>query len=77
MDIFTASEIAYKNGFKKGQEYVVPVAIWEFEESDGYGNKKPFCSNCKTYRLFSWGDWVKCKYCPECGAKIIIDCRGS
>lgn len=71
MDIFTATETAYKNGYKKGLQDTIPTATWEFSIPDQNGNKKPNCSNCGEYHLTTWSDWRNCKFCPECGAKIL------
>jgi predicted RNA-binding Zn-ribbon protein involved in translation (DUF1610 family) len=47
------------------------IAKWNFNEPDTHGNKKPYCSNCGEYHLSSWSDYTRCKYCPNCGAKMI------
>ena len=38
---------------------------WEKAE-----NIKPKCSACGEYHLFAWTDYMKCNYCPNCGAKM-------
>jgi hypothetical protein len=43
---------------------------WEFTEPDQHGNRKPKCSVCGTYNLAYFSDYGKCKYCPNCGAKM-------
>lgn len=50
----------------------VPVvhARWMFHDPDQHGNRKPYCSHCHEYHLTSWSDYVRCKVCPNCGAKM-------
>ena len=50
----------------------VPVvhARWMFHDPDQHGNRKPYCSHCHEYHLTSWSDYVRCKVCPNCGARM-------
>lgn len=50
----------------------VPVihGRWKYHDPDQHGNRKPYCSNCGEYHLTSWSDYVRCKICPNCGAKM-------
>lgn len=45
-------------------------AEWKFDKPDKYGNKKPYCGNCREYHLGYWSDFAHCNYCPNCGAKM-------
>lgn len=69
MDIYTATELAYNNGYEKGYNDGVStvrgVAKWIIS-SDGY---YPYCSNCKT----DPGGGRLSKFCPECGFSMIGD----
>lgn len=52
-------------GYRKQSE-----GEWKFNAPDKHGNKKPYCTNCGEYHLGHWSDYVRCKYCPNCGAKM-------
>jgi hypothetical protein len=43
---------------------------WVLDKPDEYGNRKPKCSVCGEYHLYSWSDYTRCNYCPHCGAKM-------
>lgn len=51
-------------------EDIRPKEEWLLSEMDFYGNRKPICNVCKEYSLYSWNDYKKCKFCPNCGAKM-------
>ena len=51
-------------------EDIRPKGEWLLSEMDFYGNRKPICNVCKEYPLYSWNDYKKCKFCPNCGAKM-------
>lgn len=55
----------YNAGYRKQSE-----GEWKFNAPDKHGNKKPYCTNCGEYHLGHWSDYVRCKYCPNCGAKM-------
>ena len=56
----------------------VPVVHgrWMFHDPDQHGNRKPYCSHCHEYHLTSWSDYVVCKVCPNCGAKMDGGAKG-
>lgn len=43
---------------------------WEKNEPDKHGNRKPKCSECGEYPLSWWSEYIRCSYCPNCGAKM-------
>lgn len=45
---------------------------WVLDPPDANGDRKPRCSRCGRYTLSHYGDYVKCHFCPECGAKLSI-----
>ena len=53
---------------------VAPVVhgewIMVFDANETHENRKPKCSVCGEYHLTYWSDHAKCKYCPNCGAKM-------
>lgn len=65
MDMYTATEQAYKNGYAKGYEEgkknAVVHAKWEYYQmpSGIYGIR---CTHCKGH------NGLMRKFCPECGA---------
>ena len=59
------ADAIYESGYRKRR-----LGKWEFSDQDNNGNKKPHCSSCGEYHLSSWGDYNKCKYCPNCGANM-------
>ena len=44
-----------------------PVRHGRWERGDNF---KPKCSVCGEFHLYAWPDHKKCKYCPNCGAKM-------
>ena len=46
---------------------VAPVRHGRWEKAE---NLKPKCSACGEYHLYAWPDYIKCNYCPNCGAKM-------
>lgn len=76
MDKYTATEVAYKNGYEAGYKKAIKenhnlVAHWEIDE-DG----DEYCSNCGQYMPDSLPKAVaicsiEVDYCFSCGAKIV------
>jgi hypothetical protein len=78
------SYFRHSSDFDDGVEFIlekldtIPVADvqpvrhgkWVLDKPDEYGNRKPKCSVCGEYHLYSWSDYTRCNYCPQCGAKM-------
>lgn len=66
MDIYSATEEAYKRGYEDGKRDAVVHGRWINTE------EKPHliyrCSECGD--KWSYGVMLHCKYCPNCGAKM-------
>lgn len=62
MDIYSATEQAYKNGYENGKRDAVVHGRWIPPE---YPNFLSTCSICG-----SQGLTLKYNYCPICGAKM-------
>lgn len=67
MDIYDATEIAYKNGYEQGMKDAVKHGRWIFETTNGREHMK--CSNC----LKSQTPTGVFAYCPNCGAKMDLE----
>lgn len=74
MDIYDATEIAYKNGYEQGLKDAVKHGRWVLGYVEpGYftpgGNRPWICSECG--KIESWSlDKPKTNYCSGCGAKM-------
>lgn len=66
MDIYTASEISYKNGYSAGQKdfYETHKACW-IEKSDNLLHSSMECSHCH----FEVDDTSS--FCPNCGFLMV------
>ena len=67
MDIYDATEIAYKNGYEQGMKDAVKHGKWIFKTINGREHMK--CSNC----LKSQTPTGVFTYCPNCGAKMDLE----
>ena len=63
MDIYTATEEAYKKGYEAGKRDAVIHATWEYyrQPSGTHGLR---CTNCKER------NGLKKPFCPHCGAQM-------
>ena len=78
MDIYIATEEAYKKGYEAGKRDAVVHGRWLYDSGSG----KHFCSACDEFALFfrkdRWavGELYECfltDYCPNCGARMDLE----
>ena len=67
MNEYSATEIAYHNGFKDGKNHAVRHAYWK-DDCDGYKD----CSYCGYEHpiLDHRGYSVEDRFCPHCGSMM-------
>ena len=66
MDNYTATELAYKNGYEQGKKDAVKHGFWKQEPPIVLGGVTwNFCSICGSSQGTKWMN-----YCPNCGAKM-------
>lgn len=66
MDIYSATEEAYKRGYEAGKRDAVAHGRW-IEHMNKF-----ICTNCKGRALLHFGGMGHClsNHCPHCGAKM-------
>ena len=69
MDIYMASEAAYKNGYEQGMKDAVKHGRWEHTNLAVSWHGKDECSECH-YHTADRVDLSYFNYCPNCGAKM-------
>lgn len=73
MDKYTATEIAYKNGYEQGKKDAIKQGKWLKHDKDN--DRLFYCSICNSRRPYSienhFVSYWNCNYCPTCGAKMI------
>lgn len=73
MDVHTATEVAYKNGFEAGQKKGKSEAIKKGRWNDSYSVDEEHyiatCSNCEHTQKQHMNDLFI--YCPNCGSKNV------
>lgn len=73
MDIHTATEVAYKNGYAQGLKDAIKHGQWILGHAPGMctpgGNRPWICSECGS--TISWRlDKPNENYCPYCGSRM-------
>lgn len=67
MDVYTATEIAYKNGYAEGKKDAVIHSAW------CYNGKPLHCEHCgfePKEDLYVKDDYSNANFCSNCGAKM-------
>lgn len=71
MDNYTATELAYKNGYEQGKKDAVRHGRWIFKHNPITDPKRLFirivCSECNLHT------GQKSKFCPNCGAQMDLE----
>ena len=76
MNVYEATEIAYKNGYEAGKRDAVKHGRWievnKHRDPEGWIECDYKCSNCGEI------SWEEGNYCPWCGTKMDLeDCKCS
>lgn len=72
MDMYTATEEAYKKGYEAGKRDAVVHAVWRLNE-DGSGT----CMRCHRTTKGVWDYDNYYRYCPDCGAMMGLEVKGA
>lgn len=65
MDMYTATELAYKNGYEQGKKDAVKYGRWKLH-TNGHWT----CNVCNFTSMYVWDMDRSLNFCPHCGADM-------
>ena len=69
MDVYTATEVAYKNGYERGKKDAIKHSHWDNGRCANCGfNLRCLTDGENNLEQWVWDDGLD--YCPSCGAKM-------